>query len=178
MKITKIKNYDEIANELAKLFVQFEKDMNEFQTNVYLYVDENTKTASLDIVANVDGNPRLGDDYVTMYRDEKHDESIYDYFDSIADIAEALDMSVEELVQAVKDDIHSKGYEITDDVEIEPHDVEEYLSYRSDLYEKLYDAYCEWIENDFGSYLNVAHSFLELSEICELETPKEKGVER
>lgn len=66
-----IKNYDEIADELAEMLKNYALAQNEFQTDVYLYVKKDG-TAELDEFTNAGGNSWLNDDHITIYSDMSH----------------------------------------------------------------------------------------------------------
>ena len=51
-----IKNREEIVDKLVDMLVQFDKDCNSYQTDVYLYYDKENQTAELDTFVNVGGN--------------------------------------------------------------------------------------------------------------------------
>ena len=71
-KIININNREEIVEQLAEMLVSFAKARNLYQTDVYLYYDEATCTASLDKYENVGGNSWLDDAHYTIYIDRPH----------------------------------------------------------------------------------------------------------
>ena len=71
-KIININNREEIVEQLAEMLVSFAKARNLYQTDVYLYYDEATCTASLDKYENVGGNSWLDDGHYTIYIDRPH----------------------------------------------------------------------------------------------------------
>ena len=112
-----LRNRDEIVDELAEMLVQFAIDCNKYNTDVYLYVDENGY-GSLDTFVNVGGNSWLDDDHYTIYTDRQHNESKYDSYD-IPELAEAVGLSEEELIRqtAMALDIDEEDVEWADVVE-------------------------------------------------------------
>ena len=72
-----LKNYDEVKEQLVELITDFEIRKNRFQTDVYLYIDENG-TGTLDTFVNVGGNSWIDDDHITIYSDREHYETIMD----------------------------------------------------------------------------------------------------
>ena len=62
-----IKNREEIVDKLVDMLVQFDKDCNSYQTDVYLYYDKENQSAELDTFVNVGGNSWLNDDHYTIY---------------------------------------------------------------------------------------------------------------
>lgn len=91
-----IKNRETVIEKLAEMLKQFDIDRNKYQTDVYMYVDEKGN-ATLDTFTNVGGNSWLDDDHYTIYSDKEHHESVSDFFQTIEEFADALEISVEEL---------------------------------------------------------------------------------
>ena len=60
-----LRNADELRDEFIEILKQFDKDLNEYQTDVYLYVDENNN-GEWYLFTNVGGNSWLNDDHITM----------------------------------------------------------------------------------------------------------------
>lgn len=71
-KIININNREEIVEKLAEMLIDFAKARHPYQSDVYLYYDEATCTASLDIFDNIGGNGWLDDDHYTIYSDRPH----------------------------------------------------------------------------------------------------------
>ena len=94
-----LKNRAEIVAELAKMLREFDLALNPYDTDVYLYYDENEKTAELDTFVNVGGNSWLNDDHYTIYTDCEHHETDFDFFDNLDDLADAVGIRKEELIK-------------------------------------------------------------------------------
>lgn len=94
MKQITIINYEQIIEQLATMLRQFDVDLNSYQTDVYMYVDDNG-VASLDTFVNVGGNSWLDDDHITIYSDREHHDDIYDYFDTIEYLCEAAGIKID-----------------------------------------------------------------------------------
>ena len=123
-----IKNYDEIADELAEMLKNYALAQNEFQTDVYLYVKEDG-TAELDEYTNVGGNSWKDDDHITIYSDMSH------FGGEPIDYAGILDMTNEELEDKVRE-FH--GMEAEEDVTLS--EIKEYLEENPELeFEKKFE---------------------------------------
>lgn len=91
-----IRNRESVFNELYDLIIGFECDMNQYQTDVYAYVDSDGNV-TLDTFVNVGGNSWLNDDHITIYTDKQHYEDAFSYCESEDDLAYFCEMSVDEL---------------------------------------------------------------------------------
>lgn len=96
-----IKNRQEIINELAKMLKQFDKELNEYQTDIYAYYDEKTQEVALKKFTNVGGDSWIDDNHATIYCDKPRFESIINNFQTIEEIADVIEMSFDELVKLV-----------------------------------------------------------------------------
>lgn len=127
-------NANELKDELMELIKSYEFEKNEYQTDVYLYVDEETNTGSLYEFVNIGGNSWLNDDHYVLYIDKQHHESIWDFYMSGDDLAELVGLNPDdfdsmydvieviknddELMDKVKEDyIESIEYELNDVVD-------------------------------------------------------------
>lgn len=100
----KINNYDEVVNELVDIMVDADVDCNNYQTDIYMYVDEEGK-ASLYPFENVSGHGWLDDDHITVWIDKQHyDNYIFDYYSETtpAEFAEIVGASEDEIIALVK----------------------------------------------------------------------------
>lgn len=95
-------NINELVSELAVILRKFEIDLNPYQTDVYFYYDADAKIGRLETFINVGGHSWLNDDHVTIYSDEPHYMNVYDYFDSVLEFADALEISKNDLIKAVR----------------------------------------------------------------------------
>ena len=139
MKFEELRNADELRKEFIEILKQFDKDMNEYQTDVYLYVDDDGN-GSLHLFVNVGGNSWLNDDHYVLYIDHQHNESILDFFVSEEDIAECIGISLDALKA-----------EAADSLDCDPEDIDCYLLSRyaeEKHYDALHAAYCEYLEEN------------------------------
>lgn len=159
---TPIANEDELIKELTEMLKQFDKDMNSYQTDVYLYYDETTQTATLDTFVNVGGNSWLADDHYTIYCDKEHYDDWGDYYQDEGYIADVLDISLEQLHTETKR-YHNYDDEDIADPEIEPvySEIEEYTNSRDDYSEKLLKDYYDYIDGLESEYAQKAEEIIE-----------------
>lgn len=95
-------NINDLVSELAVILRKFEIDLNPYQTDVYFYYDADAKIGRLETFINVGGHSWINDDHVTIYSDEPHYMNVYDYFDSVLEFADALEISKNDLIKAVR----------------------------------------------------------------------------
>lgn len=148
-----IVNYEEITAELAGMLRQFDIDLNKYQTDVYLYIDDAGR-GTLDLFVNVGGNSWIDDDHYTIYSDKQHYNTIFDCFDNPGDLLEAAGIT---------------AADISPD-ELSYYDIECYIKEHSDLYDKVNAAYIDCLP-DSGEYDEAADRILQdfLAEQRELE---------
>lgn len=153
----KITNSEEIISQLVDLLMQFDLDLNRYQTDVYMYVTETedgTITGRLETFVNVGGNSWLNDDHFTIYRDKEHFDDFLDYWQSIEEIAAELDITAEDLKTAARLQIYGSDPDISNE-DIIYSDVHEFImDYNVDYYNQLMEAYKERLnelKND-GTY--------------------------
>lgn len=143
-----IKNREELVNELVEMLMQFDKDCNSYQTDVYFYYNNKDQTGSLDTFVNVGGNSWLDDDHMTIHTDKEHyDDGAYSWYQSENEIADTLEISVEQLIKEAKEYC---GYE--DDEEIPYYEIEKYVQSVEAYSDKLWEAYYEAIEDMAADY--------------------------
>lgn len=154
-----IENIQEIEEELIELLKQFDKDLNGYDTDVYLYYDEDTNTATLDTFVNPGGNSWLDDDHYTIYTDKQHYDSFMDWFyGDLMLIADILDTTVEELY-----DEYAVANELDEDEmeDIADYEVIMYVESVDKYYDILYNYYCEEIDDNYSDYLDTAKHILD-----------------
>lgn len=143
-----IKNFDELNDELIELLKQFDKDLNSYDTDVYMYYDEDTNTATLDTFVNPGGNSWLNDDSYLIYTDKQHYDSVIDWFDGdLVLIADCLNKTVEDLYDEYIDvcEIDADDTEYVDDS-----DVIRYVASEDYYFDQLCDIYWDAIDNDYN----------------------------
>ena len=138
-----IANRDEILDELIELLMKFDIERNHYQTDVYLYLDENNN-ARLETFVNVGGNSWLDDDHYTIYTDKEHyDDDIRSYVCNTDDFAYFLDIPYEDFEKEVK------AYsDIEEDDDILYEDAYDYVCSKEEYYKKIDDIYINKIINE------------------------------
>lgn len=154
-----LKNREELVEQLTEMLMDFEKDCNQYQTDVYLYYDEKTQTATLDTFINVGGNSWLDDDHYTIFRDTEHYESWSDYYCNDGDFAWGLDMSNEEFEKEVIKYLNLDDDE-KEDYRIEHIDAYNYVISREDYMDKLIEVYKESIDENKTDYKKQAEQII------------------
>ena len=130
-----LKNRAEIVAELAKMLREFDLALNPYDTDVYLYYDKAEKTAELDTFVNPSGRSWLDDDHDTIYTDYEHHTTYFDGFDNLGDLADAVGIQKEELIQKA-----AKYFDV--DVEdMAYYEVARFIESDENLMEKLHEAY-------------------------------------
>lgn len=97
-----IKNADQIRRDLIQILIDDAVDLPGYQRDVYMYVDDDDN-ATLDLFTNVGGNSWLDDDHYCLTTLPEHLDHITDYFETDADLADALGMTEQELRQRTLD---------------------------------------------------------------------------
>ena len=154
-----LKNRKEIVEQLTNLLIDFAKSCNQYQTDVYLYYNEEDKTAELDTFVNVGGNSWLDDDHYTIYCDNEHHEDWSDYYCNNGDFAWGLDMSVGDFDKEVLDFLDLDDDE-KDDYKVEWYDEYRYVTSRDDYKEKLIVVYKECVDEHRTDYAEQAESII------------------
>lgn len=130
-----IKNIEEIKLMLAELLKQFDKELNEYQTDVYMYIKEDG-TAELDTFVNVGGNSWLDDDHYTLYSDKQHYDTIYDSFQTNEELLEAAGITAEDVP-------HDPDYDL------EWYEIRDYIKQNDELEKRVQEAYEECLPDDY-----------------------------
>lgn len=152
-----IKNREQIIEQLTEMFIQFDKDRNGYQTDIYLYYDSETQTAELDTFVNVGGNSWLNDDHYTLCCDAEHYETIWDWFNNSTEIADILEYPT----------YTEFDYDVRQFLEMgadEEPDWDDYITFaksNDDYMEKITAAYNEYIDEMRPDYMRTAEDILE-----------------
>lgn len=157
--MTIIKNRAEIVEQLAALLMDFDKQNNSYQTDVYLYLNAENQTAELDTFVNVGGNSWLNDDHITIYTDKEHYNDVFDWYNSEAELAEFAEISLEQLKNEVVQYLELDEEEAVD-YELTYSDAESYLKTVDSYMEKLFKAYNEAIDDLYPEYLSRAEEIM------------------
>lgn len=168
-----IKNREELIKQLTEMLMEFAKDCNQYQTDVYLFYVKETQTAKLDTYPDCSYPDNVDDDNVyIIYSDKQHYENWSDYYTETADFAWGLDMSNDDFEKQVIEylDLDEDDKE---DYQIEYIDALNYVKSREDYMDKLIEAYNESIDELRTDYAEQAEQII--SE-WEEETEREEQI--
>lgn len=154
-------NINDLVSELAVILRKFEIDLNPYQTDVYFYYDADAKIGRLETFINVGGHSWINDDHVTIYSDSLHYMNIYDYFDSVLEFADALEISKDDLIEATR-----KFKNLDSDDFIERIEVIDYIKSDDKLVDKITAFYISYYVDDYNvEFLSKAQEILSGIEI-------------
>lgn len=154
-----IKNREEIVQELAQIMMQSDIECRPYQTDVYMYIDQETREARLDKFTNVGGNSWLNDDHLTVWIDRQHLENHLDYFETIEEIADALDMTPDELRVMAVQTLYAPDDRMTF-ADMTWSDVYQMIRQTDEVNDKLREAYAEAIRDHEPEYIEQAEDAL------------------
>lgn len=155
-----IKNREEIIEQLTDMLIQFDKNLANFQTDVYLYYNKEERTATLDTFVNVGGNSWLDDDHYTIYCDKEHYEDVFEWFNNVQELAECLEISVKQLCSEVIA-YYEFGGEEAAEYELTFDDACQYLKKKENYMEKLTATYCDGLDEIRSDYVTKAELIIE-----------------
>lgn len=143
-----INNADQIRRELIQILIDDAVDLPGYQRDVYMYVDADGN-ATLDIFVNVGGNSWLDDDHYCLTTLPEHLNRITDNFEFAVDLADALDMTEQELRQRTLD-----YFDRGDEFEIDDVDLYDMCKYaETEHFDRLIvwmREYCDEIRSEFA----------------------------
>lgn len=150
-----IKNRAEIIEQLTALLMDFDKQQNSYQTDVYLYLED--QTAKLDTFVNVGGNSWLNDDHYTIYTDKEHyDDGVFSWIQNESEFADILEIPADQLEEEVR-----KYSGAEDDEELQYSDYKQYISSNDEYMGKLTEAYNDALEDYYSDYAEKAEYILD-----------------
>lgn len=155
-----IKNRDQIIEQLAEMLLQFDKDENGYQTDIYLYYNEKEQTAELATFVNVGGNSWLDDNHITIYSDKEHYSDMWDYYQSVEELAEYSGIPLDDLRNRVIANLELDDDEATD-FKLTYYEAECYLKQNDEAMEKLKASYFEALEELKPEYYERAEFIIE-----------------
>lgn len=147
-------NFDEIRDEFIEMLISFAKEARQYQTDVYLYVDEATNTGELYEFTNVGGNSWLDDDHYVLYRDKQHNENVFDWYNDIDELAYVIGISEEQLIAETADFVELD----IDDVDY--NDVIYYIRHKDEYLDAVNAAYCDAVEDMRPEYTSQADEII------------------
>ena len=161
-----IKNREEIIEKLTEMLMQFDKDCNRYQTDVYLYYDSENQTAELDTFVNVGGNSWLNDNHYTIYCDKEHFETVWDWFNNSTDIADVLEYST-----YTEFDLDVREFfEMDSDETPDWYDYITFVKSNDEYMEKILESYNDYIDELRPEYIIKAEEIMEQFDVdCKKE---------
>ena len=172
-KFEKIQNWTGLISALADRMLQADIDCNQYQTDIYLYVNEDGSWELRDFV-NVGGNSWLKDNHITVWCDKEHLENWMDWYNSLQDVSDMLQacdwiVSVDDLKQLTADWMNQFQNPddpfVPDDIRLS--DVCEWMestakedSGMQEMLEDLKAAYAESLKDSYSDYLEKAEAEL------------------
>lgn len=154
-----ITNWTDLVAELADRMMQADIDCNRYQTDIYMYLNKDGSARISDFV-NVGGNSWLDDDHITVWIDHEHTEDYLDWYTSVTEIADMLDLTNRQVKEIVYTDTHMEdaGLEISD---VDYADIVQYIKAGKTMTadewsDCLFDAYAENIRELYPEYLQRA----------------------
>ena len=162
MKNLKIKNFDELLEQLTEMLIEFDCQLNQYDTDVYMYYDADTQTATLDTFVNVGGSSWLDDDHITIYTDKQHGGC--EFWDSMGgwsedEICEEFGMTTEELEKEIR-----KAQDLDDDDEVSRHDMQDYIESKDEYMDKIVESYKSRVREFYSDYKSTAYDALKDAE--------------
>lgn len=151
-----IKNFDNIIEQLTEMLIDFNRELNSYDTDVYLYYDKETETARLDTFVNVGGHSWLNDDHYTIYTDRQHYDTFFDYWNNIAEFAESLGITEDKLITLAAE------YFRYEPEEIDYYDVRKFFNYNEEYFDKLKEEYCDYLESVRGDFEEQANNIMDI----------------
>lgn len=108
-----LKNRETVIERLVEMLKAFDKEMHNYQTDVYLYIDADGN-GTLDEFVNVGGNSWLNDNHYVLYTDKEHTETLADWYSeySTKTIAEIIGLTEQELIAEAAKKYESEPEEI------------------------------------------------------------------
>ena len=91
-----LKNREAIVEKLAEMLKKFDMQLNEYQTDVYLYYNEEEQTAELDTLSMQAATRGSMMTTTPSIQYCEHHETDFDFFDNLGDLADAVGIQKEE----------------------------------------------------------------------------------
>lgn len=130
------------------MLIQFDKELNRYQTDVYLYYDEESQKATLDTFTNIGGNSWLDDDHYCIYSDKQHNDDMFDlcYF-SGQDLADGIGVELDALEAEARE-----YHDLDDDEEVGYSDLRDYIKHKDEYIDALQKCYEDYIDDNRALY--------------------------
>ena len=109
----KVKNYNGLVEELIEMLARLDAEHSNWQTDIYIYIDEQGDWV-LDDYMNVGGNSWRNDDHILLYEDRPHYEDVQGWPEDMT-----TDEIISELMHLYSNEYLEKAWNILDDADIE-----------------------------------------------------------
>ena len=155
----KIINKDEIVKELAEKLLQFDYELRDYHTDVYMYIDEDTHEARLEDFQNPGGRSWKNDNHIHIYTDEPHTGFlIWDSMGAWSDdeICEEFGKTGDEVRAEMR-----KAQELDEDDEITRRDMEQYIEEKEEYMDAINASYKERLRAFYSDYEAKAWELIE-----------------
>lgn len=156
----KLKNYDELIPQIARMMLEHDKAHTCYQEDIYLYVDENG-TGTLKLFQNVGGNSWLDDDHYTLCSLPECNTDWTDTFQDLCSIADALGWTLETLLDRTAAWVSESTGRYRYAADVEFNDVREFINEHYRLRVKIDDAEEQQFEDAFSDYVDEATEILD-----------------
>lgn len=150
-----IQNYDEVAQQITDLLVDWAKECADYERDIYLYYDEETQLGEIDYHI---GSGWLDDDHYTIYSRIGEPCYIWDAFSDYtsSDIANILNIPLEQLEVETQD-----YFDMGIGEEPDFWSIRDYVETRDDYMELLWEAYGDIVEENHEFYEDEAYRILD-----------------
>lgn len=153
-KFDDLRNAEELRNELVEVLIRHDINRYPYQTDIYLYEDEDGSGRLVEF-ENVSGNSWLDDDHMLVTEIHQRYDSIYDYCEGdIGTLAAWCGVEASELINQVADWLGNEHE--TDDVilgDVTYDDCVRYVDHDEDLSGSFASSVEDWIRSvGFCSY--------------------------
>lgn len=150
-----IRNYVEVVKELAEWLMFFDIEKYNHQHDVYAVIDDDY--VSLRVHNSICGTVHNAGNYIKVYTDKKHFETIFDFYDEqgIDAICEALNVEAYDITKAVAD------YVDCDFNDVNMNDIEFYVNNNVELLMMLYTYHEHFVYDHFAEYEENARYYID-----------------
>ncbi len=155
----KLKNYDELIPQIARMILDHLKNHTRYQEDIYLYVDADG-VGTLELFQNSGGNSWIDDNHYTLCS-LREDYTDWTYtFSTMGSIADVLGWTRETLLNRAAAWYSEKGWQ-TDAVDIDFRMVREFIEKHQPLLDKICEADEQCLEESFPESVEVATDILD-----------------
>ena len=149
-----IKNYDEVAQQITDLLVDWAKECADYERSIYLYYDEETQLGEIDYHI---GSGWLDDDHYTIYSHVGEPCSVWDTFEycDAKYFADILGLTLSQLM------LETNMYLDESDGDPDIYAIQDYIESREDYMNLIWSEHKYLIEEDIQFYEERAYDILD-----------------